>query len=79
MGTIAVVGEAVRTRGFGVAGAMVFEADTAADVIDAWESLPDDVVAVILTPDAAAALRSRHRDRDGADGRDARYTVVMPP
>lgn len=79
MGTVAVVGEPVRTRGFGLAGATVFETDSAADVVDAWENLPDDVVVVILTPDAAAVLRSRHRDRDGAARSDAWYTVVMPP
>ena len=57
MGAIVVIGEAVRTVGFGLAGAVVFECETAADVQHAWAALPADVLAVILTPAADAALQ----------------------
>ena len=73
MGTIAVIGEAVRTRGFGLAGATVYETADPADVVRAWKQLPANVVVVILSPTAAAALGSRDRSESG------RYVVVMPP
>lgn len=72
MARIAAVGEAVRTRGFGLGGALVFEAENPDDVLAAWNTLPADVVAVILTPAAAAALGSR-RTLEGSP-----FTVVMP-
>jgi len=63
MSTIAVIGEAVRTAGFGLAGAIVFECETPDEVRKAWDALPNDVVSVIVTAAAAAALR-RNVDRD---------------
>jgi vacuolar-type H+-ATPase subunit F/Vma7 len=72
MGTIAVIGEAVRTAGFGLAGAIVFECETPAEVRQAWDALPDQVLAVILTPAADAALRPYA-------GREASRPVVVMP
>ncbi|HZV24914.1 MAG TPA: V-type ATP synthase subunit F [Acidothermaceae bacterium] len=72
MSAIAVIGEAVRTAGFGLAGAIVFECETPDEVRKAWDALPDDVVSVIVTPAAAAALR-RDVDRDQMPP-----VVVMP-
>lgn len=72
MARVAAVGEAVRTRGFGLGGALVFEAENPDEVLAAWKSLPADVVAVILTPAAAAALGTWRTD-DGSP-----FTVVMP-
>jgi vacuolar-type H+-ATPase subunit F/Vma7 len=72
MGAIAVIGEGVRTAGFGLAGAIVFECDTPAEVRQAWDALPDQVLAVIVTPAADAALRT-------FAGRDARRPVVVMP
>lgn len=72
MGTIAVIGESVRTSGFGLAGAIVFECETPAEVGQAWDGLPDHVLTVILTPAANDSLRS-HIDRDANPP-----VVVMP-
>jgi vacuolar-type H+-ATPase subunit F/Vma7 len=72
MGTIAVIGEAVRTAGFGLAGAIVFECETPDEVRKAWDALPNHVVSVILTPAADAALRPNV-------DRDAKLPVVVMP
>lgn len=72
MGTIAVIGEAVRTAGFGLAGAIVFECETPAEVKQAWDALPDQVLTVILTPAADATLRPYA-------GRGASRPVVVMP
>jgi vacuolar-type H+-ATPase subunit F/Vma7 len=72
MGTIAVIGEAVRTAGFGLAGALVFECESPDDVRQAWAALPDDVVSVIVTPAAAEVLRL------GAKRESSPPMVVMP-
>lgn len=72
MGTIAVIGESVRTIGFGLAGAIVFECESPAQVRHAWEALPDDVLTVILTPAAQAALVPSRLAEAG------RPFVVMP-
>ena len=58
VGTVAVIGEAVKTAGFGLAGAIVFECETPAEVRQAWDALPDDVLTVILSPAADEALRA---------------------
>ena len=73
MSTIAVIGEAVRTRGFGLAGAIVYETTGSADAVRAWEKLPVDVAVLILTPAAALALGSRTASERSP------YVVVMPP
>jgi vacuolar-type H+-ATPase subunit F/Vma7 len=56
MGTVAVIGEETRVRGFGLVGAAVFPADEPAAVRAAWAGLPGDVSLVILTRAAADAL-----------------------
>ena len=56
MARAAVLGEAVRTAGFALAGAVVLTAENAGEARAAWRSLPADVAVVILTPRAAAWL-----------------------
>jgi hypothetical protein len=70
MGGIAAVGEAQRIQGLGLAGVLVVPAEGPAEVRRCWSALPEDVVLVILTPAAAAAL-----DPIPAGP----LTVVMPP
>lgn len=72
MGTVAVIGEAVKTAGFGLAGAIVFECETPAEVRQAWDALPNDVLTVVLTPAADAALQTYGR-------RGANPPVVVMP
>lgn len=72
MGTVVAIGEAVKTAGFGLAGAIVFECETPAEVRQAWNALPDDVLTVILTPAADEALRATSRREAGLP------VVVMP-
>jgi vacuolar-type H+-ATPase subunit F/Vma7 len=72
MGTVAVIGEAVRTAGFGLAGAIVFECETPDAVRQAWDALPDDVLSVIVTPAADAVLRPYA-------GRESSPPVVVMP
>jgi vacuolar-type H+-ATPase subunit F/Vma7 len=73
MSAIAVIGEAVRARGFGLAGALVYETTGTADVVRAWEQLPPTVAVLIVTPDAALALRTRIASERSP------FVVVMPP
>lgn len=70
MGGIAALGEAQRIQGLGLAGVLVLPAEQPEEVRDRWAALPDDVVLVILTPQASAAL-----DPTPAGP----LTVVMPP
>jgi vacuolar-type H+-ATPase subunit F/Vma7 len=69
-GTVAVIGEEVLVRGFGLAGARVLPAEDPAAVRAAWQELPGEVVLVILTRPAAAALAGRDRDE--------RLVAVLP-
>jgi vacuolar-type H+-ATPase subunit F/Vma7 len=55
-GRVAAIGAEVAVQGFGLAGALVLPADGPDEARAAWRSLPADVVVLILTPDAAAAL-----------------------
>jgi vacuolar-type H+-ATPase subunit F/Vma7 len=61
MGSVAVIGDEPLVRGFALAGALVFAAGDAGEVLDAWRALPDDVALVILTEAAAAALDPQER------------------
>ncbi len=71
MGSVVALGETHELEGFALAGVEVIVAD-AADAVSAWEALDDDVVLVILSPSAAAAvLGELHR-------RPEVLTVVMP-
>ncbi len=69
---IAAVGELLRVRGFGLAGASVHVAETPESVVDAWQSLDERIEVVILTPSAAAALG------DAVRARPEVLVVVMP-
>lgn len=71
MGGIAVIGETTRVAALGLAGVLVVPAEDPEQVLAAWESLPDDVTLVLLTPAAARQPRP-------AAGRDV-LTAVMPP
>jgi len=52
----AVIGEAVRTAGFALAGAIVTTAETAEETRAAWRALPADVAVLVLTSRAARLL-----------------------
>jgi len=52
----AVIGEAVRTAGFALVGAVVATAETPEETRAAWQALPPDVAVLVLTPSAAAWL-----------------------
>jgi len=71
VGRVVVIGEAVRTDGFALAGAEVRHAEDGAAAAAACAGLGEDVVLVVLTPAAA----------DGVAGRlpDNVLSVVMPP
>jgi len=56
MARAAVIGEAVRTAGFALAGAVVTTAETAEETLAAWRALPGDIAVLILTPRAAGWL-----------------------
>ena len=61
--TAAVIGEAVRTGGFALVGAMVITAEDAGQARTAWDSLPSDVAVLVLTASAAAWLGDVPRSR----------------
>jgi vacuolar-type H+-ATPase subunit F/Vma7 len=71
-GRVAALGEPIRVQGFALAGALSVAAEEPEAVRRAWESLPHDVVVVVLSPAAAGALGERRRARRGI------LTVVMP-
>lgn len=59
MGTVAVIGEEARIRGFALVGALILAAEDAAGVRDAWQRLPAGVEVVILTAAAHHVLADR--------------------
>ena len=74
MSRAAVIGEAVRTAGFALAGAVVTTAETPEEARAAWRALPADIAVLVLTPRAAGWL-------DDSRSRDTRrdlLVVVMP-
>lgn len=71
MGRVAAIGESVRVDGLTLAGVLVLPAEDAIAVRARWAELPDDVVVVILTAQAAAALPEH--------GDPPPLNVVMPP
>ena len=73
MARAAVIGEAVRTAGFALAGAVVLPAESPEEARAAWASLPADIAVLVLTPRAATWLGEAPRSR-----RDV-LLVVMPP
>ncbi len=56
VGRVAVLGESVRVQGYALAGAVTLVAEDPDEVRSAWRTLATDVVLVVLTPRAAAAL-----------------------
>jgi vacuolar-type H+-ATPase subunit F/Vma7 len=72
-GRVAVLGEQALVAGFTLTGALVVPAATAAETRTAWRDLPADVVLVVLTPAAAAALEGVL-----AAPQVGRLTVVAP-
>jgi hypothetical protein len=71
-GRAAVIGEPLRISGYGLAGALLCPASSAADAVRAWRDLPRDVAVVLLTPDAAGWLGGELGNRPGV------LPVVMP-
>ena len=74
MARAAVIGEAVRTAGFALAGAVVTTAETPEETRAAWRALPGDIAVLVLTPRAAAWLG----DLPTAFPRRDLLVVVMP-
>ncbi|MGW7680883.1 hypothetical protein ACWGID_09115 [Kribbella sp. NPDC054772] len=56
MTRVGVLGEPVRTAGYGLAGARLLPATTEAEVRRLWHELPAEIGIVLLTPAAAEAL-----------------------
>lgn len=59
MGRVVALGEGVRVRCYGLAGADVMVADDEAAAREAWGALPPDTVLAVLTAAAAAAVAGR--------------------
>lgn len=70
---VAVLGDPIRTAGYGLTGAKLLMATTATEVRRQWGDLPAEVGVVVLTAGAAEAL--------GPDRLEsaAVLTVVLPP
>lgn len=64
----AIIGEAVRTEGYSLAGAIVFTAENSEQAHAAWRSLPADVTVVVLTASAAAWLADTLPSQPGSPG-----------
>jgi vacuolar-type H+-ATPase subunit F/Vma7 len=56
MARTAVIGEATRTAGYAMAGAVVLVAENSDEAQTAWCSLPADIAVLVLTAQAAAWL-----------------------
>ncbi len=56
MAEVVVLGSTAGTVGFGLAGALLVEADDPEQVRTQWARLSGTVAVVVLTPQAAAAL-----------------------
>ncbi|WP_406253809.1 hypothetical protein [Streptomyces chartreusis] len=74
MGRVAALGERTRVTGLALAGAVVLVADDPGAVRRIWQSLPDGIDLVILTPAASEALGL---DPAASGGRRP-LTAVMP-
>jgi vacuolar-type H+-ATPase subunit F/Vma7 len=72
MSRAAVIGEAVRTAGFALAGAVVTAVETPEEARAAWRALPADVAVLVLTPRASSWLG------DGPEPPRDVLIVVMP-
>lgn len=65
------IGDALELAGYALAGVQVSGASTDADVLSAFEALPDDSRLIILTPNAHAVLVDRLEERS-----ELVYTVL---
>ncbi len=63
MTAAAAIGDARRLAGYGLAGAVVHDARSAADAEAAWEALADETILLVLTPEAHDALAPRLAER----------------
>jgi len=63
MGRIAALGDANRIQVLAIAGVEPHPAATADETVAAWQSISPDVVALILTSQAAAVLDERLAER----------------
>jgi vacuolar-type H+-ATPase subunit F/Vma7 len=63
VGRVGVLGEAVRVQGYALAGAVPIVAESPEEVRQAWTGLAGDIVLLVLTPAAAAALGAAARSR----------------
>lgn len=74
MGTVAAIGARNQVSGLALAGVDVLVAEHPDDVRQAWRTLPGTVSLVIVTPDAAKALRAETAEPDPSRP----LTAVMP-
>lgn len=72
MGRVAILGAQALIQGYPLAGACPLVAENAEQARAQWKRLPPDVLVVILTPAAAAALSAERVVLAGP------MTVVMP-
>jgi vacuolar-type H+-ATPase subunit F/Vma7 len=63
MARAAVIGEAVRTAGFALAGALVLPAESMTEARAAWDALPADIAVLVLTPRATGWLGEAPQSR----------------
>jgi vacuolar-type H+-ATPase subunit F/Vma7 len=57
------IGDGRRLAGYALAGALVVPV-TPDEAVDAWETLPDDVGLVLLSPEVEAVLAPRLEERE---------------
>jgi vacuolar-type H+-ATPase subunit F/Vma7 len=74
MARAAVIGEATRTAGYALAGAVVLAAENSDEAQTAWRSLPADIAVLVLTTRAAAWLGESLPPGTGRD----MLVAVMP-
>jgi vacuolar-type H+-ATPase subunit F/Vma7 len=79
MARAAVIGEATRTAGFALAGAVVLVAENSDEARTAWRSLPADIAVLVLTARAAAWLGGAASTSPSPLTRHDLLLVVMPP
>lgn len=63
MSAVVAIGEPARVDGLVLAGVRVVHAPQAPDVLAAWDDLPADVGLLVVTSQAAEALRPRLPER----------------
>jgi vacuolar-type H+-ATPase subunit F/Vma7 len=63
MSRVVALGPAAKVAGFALAGATVLETDEEG-FLGAWQRLPEDTGLLLLTPEAAEALKERLPQRE---------------